>query len=83
MPVTPKLKRLFLPKEIVKQIRWHKKGKHDSKDSDIKSHLVDGKAWQALDRFDPEFARDTRSARLGLLMDRFKPQSTDSSLYSY
>jgi hypothetical protein len=49
---------MYLSEEIVKQMRWHKKGKHDSEDFDIMSHLADNEAWEALDRFDPEFARD-------------------------
>jgi hypothetical protein len=27
MPITPRLKRLFLSKETMKQMRWHKEGK--------------------------------------------------------
>ena len=63
-------------------MRWHKEGKRDSKDSDIMSHPADGEAWQALDLFDPEFARDPRSVRLGLSTDGFEPYSTNSSPYS-
>jgi hypothetical protein len=82
IPITLRLKRLFLSEETVKQMRWHKEGKRDSDDSDIMSHPTDGEAWQALDRFDPEFARDPRSVRLGLSMDGFQPHNTDSSTYS-
>jgi hypothetical protein len=71
IPITSRLKRLFLSKETAKQMRWHKEGKRDSEDSDIMSHPADGEAWQALDHFDPEFTRDPRSIRLGLLMDGF------------
>jgi hypothetical protein len=46
------------------------------------SHPADGKAWQALDHFDPKFARDPRSVHLGLSTDGFHPHSTDSSMYS-
>jgi hypothetical protein len=56
----------FLSEEIVKQMRRHKEWKHDSDDSDIMSHPANGEAWQALEHFDPEFAWDPRSARLGL-----------------
>jgi hypothetical protein len=49
---------------------------------DIMSHPADSEAWQTLDHFDPEFARDPRSVRLGLSMDGFQPHSTDSHLYS-
>jgi hypothetical protein len=43
---------------------------------------TDGEAWQALDHFNPKFARDPRSIRLDLLIDGFKPYSTYSTLYS-
>jgi hypothetical protein len=61
MPITPRLKRLYLSEETMKQMRWHKEGKHDSEDLDIMSHPADSEAWEALNRFDPEFARDHRS----------------------
>jgi hypothetical protein len=54
----------------------------DSEDPNIMSHPVNAKAWHALDHFDPEFARDPRSVRLGLLMDGFQPYSSDSTMYS-
>jgi hypothetical protein len=56
MCVTPRLKRLYLSEETAKQTRWHKEGKCDSEDPDIMSHPTDSEAWEALDRFDPEFA---------------------------
>jgi hypothetical protein len=49
---------LVLHKEIVKQMRWHKEGECDSEDPDIMPHPTDTGAWEAQDRFDPEFARD-------------------------
>jgi hypothetical protein len=53
MPITPRLKRLYLSEKIVKQISWHKEGKCDNEDHDIMSHPADSEAWEALDRFDP------------------------------
>jgi hypothetical protein len=82
IPITPRLKQLFLSEETVKQMRWHKEGKRDSEDSDIMLHPTDVKAWQALDHFDPEFAWDPRSVRLGLSTDGFQSHSIDSSPYS-
>jgi hypothetical protein len=38
MPVTPRLKWLYLSEEIAKQLRRHKEGKCDSEDPDIMSH---------------------------------------------
>jgi hypothetical protein len=52
MPVTPRLKRLYLSEERAKpmvRLGWHKKGKRDSEDPDIMSHPTDGEAWEALD----------------------------------
>jgi hypothetical protein len=71
MPITPRLKRLYLSEQIVKQMRWHKEGKRDSEDPDIMSHSADSEAREALDHFDTEFARVPRSVRLGLWIDGF------------
>jgi hypothetical protein len=73
MPVTPRLKRLYLSKEIAKQTRWHKEGKYNNEDLDIMSHPADSEVWEALDRFDPEFARGPRSVRLSLSTNGFQP----------
>jgi hypothetical protein len=82
IPIMPRLKRLFLSKETAKQMKWHHEGKHESEDPDIMSCPVDSEAWLTLDHFDPEFARDPRSVRLGLLTDGFQPHNTDSHPYS-
>jgi hypothetical protein len=82
IPITPRLKWLFLSEEIAKQMRWYHEGKRESEDPDIMSHPADSEAWQTLDHFDPEFARDPRSVRLGLSTDGFQPHSIDSHPYS-
>jgi hypothetical protein len=82
IPLTPRLKRLFLCEETTHLMRWHKKGIRDSADSDIMSHPVDGEAWHTLDYFDLEFARGLRSVRLDLSTDGFQPYSSDSTAYS-
>jgi hypothetical protein len=46
------------------------------------SHPHDTEAWEALDHFDPEFARDPMSVRLGLSIDGFQPHSEASNPYS-
>jgi hypothetical protein len=63
-------------------MRWYKEGKHDSKDPDIMSHPTDTGAWEGLDRFDLEFARDPWSVYLGLSTDGFQHHSDANSLYS-
>jgi hypothetical protein len=45
------------------------------------SHPTDAEAWHALDCFDPEFARDSRSVHLGS-SNGFQPYSSDSTAYS-
>jgi hypothetical protein len=73
---------LFLCEETTQQMRWHKEGICDNQDVDIISHPADAEAWHALDRFDPEFARDPRSVCLGLLTGGFQPYNSDSNTYS-
>jgi hypothetical protein len=63
-------------------MRWHKEGIRDSEYPDIMSHPADVEAWHALDRFDPEFAWDPRTIRLGLSMNGFQHYSSDSTTYS-
>jgi hypothetical protein len=45
IPITPRLKWLFLSEETTKQMRWHKEGKRDSEVTDIMSHPANGEAW--------------------------------------
>jgi hypothetical protein len=82
MLITPRLKWLFLSEETTKQMRGHKEGKRETEDPDIMSHPADSEAWQTLDRFDPEFARDPRRVHLGLSADGFQHHSNDSHLNS-
>jgi hypothetical protein len=82
IPITPRLKWLFMCEEIAQKMRWNKEGIRDSEDIDIMSHPIDAEAWQALDRFDLEFARDPRSVCLALSMDGFHPYSSDGTAYS-
>jgi hypothetical protein len=44
IPITPRLKHLFMTKEITKQMRWRKEGKHDIEGADIMLHPVVGEA---------------------------------------
>jgi hypothetical protein len=82
MSITPRLKRLYLYEKIAKQMRWYKEGKCDSEDPDIMSHPTDTEAWEALDHFDPKFARDPSIVRLGLSTDGFQSHSEANSPYS-
>jgi hypothetical protein len=81
MSITPRLKRLYLSEETTKHMRWHKKGKHDCEDPDIMSHPAGTEAWEALNCFDPKFARHSKCVHLGLLTDSFQPHSEASIPY--
>jgi hypothetical protein len=83
IPITPRLKWLFLCEETVQQMRWHKERIRDSEDTKIMSHPTDAEAWYALDRFDPEFTRDHRSVYLSLSTYDFQPYNSNSTEYSY
>jgi hypothetical protein len=63
VPITPRLKWLYLSKGSTRKMRWHKEGKIDSEYFTIMLHLADDEAWQPMDCFDLEFARDSRSVR--------------------
>jgi hypothetical protein len=82
IPITSRLKWLFLCEETTQQMRWHKEGICDSEDADIMSHPTDDKAWHALDCFNPEFVGDLRSVYFGLSTVGFQPYSSDSTAYS-
>jgi hypothetical protein len=45
-------------------------------------HLCDSEAWQALDNFDPNFAKDARNVRIGLAIDGFTPYNSFVASYS-
>jgi hypothetical protein len=61
-------------------MRWHKEGVHE--DDQVMVHPSDSEAWKALDDFDPDFTRDARNVRIGLVTDGFMPYNTRSSSYS-
>jgi superfamily I DNA/RNA helicase len=80
MPLTHRMKRLFLSKKIVRHMRWHKKGVREN--DQVMVHPSDTEAWKALDDFDAYFTRDARNVCIGLAMDGFTPYNTSAALYS-
>lgn len=59
MPLVSQFKHLFVSKNTIKDMRWHKEGVRDS--HDVMMHLTDTNTWKALDAFGSSFARDTRN----------------------
>jgi len=80
MPLTPRLKQLFISKKTAKHMTWHKDGRHEN--DEVMVHPADSDAWRALDNFDPDFARDSRNVRIGLATDGFSPFNVTASSYS-
>jgi hypothetical protein len=79
-PITPRLKRLYISKKIVRHMRCHKEGIREN--DGVIEDPSDGEAWKVLDRFDADFVSDARNVRLGLATDGFDPFSTNSAPYS-
>jgi hypothetical protein len=59
MPLTPRMKQLFISKKTARHMRWHKDGVCEN--DQVMVHPSDSEAWKALDDFDPDFARDARN----------------------
>jgi hypothetical protein len=71
---------MFLLKRTMIHMRWHKHGEGENKEAMV--HLSDSDAWNALDNFDPEFARYVRNVRIGLATDGFTPFGDNIASYS-
>jgi hypothetical protein len=56
MPLTPRMKQLFISKKIARHMRWHKEGVCEN--DQVMVHPSDSEAWKTLDDFDPDFTRD-------------------------
>ncbi|XP_057986632.1 uncharacterized protein LOC131171176 [Hevea brasiliensis] len=78
-PLKPRLQRLFMSKEIAKDMRWHKEKRVND---DVIRHPADAEAWKEFDKENDWFARDPRNVRLGLASDGFNPFGNMSTSYS-
>jgi hypothetical protein len=70
-PIKPRLQRLFISKDIAKQMRWHKDGRKD--DNNTLGHLADGIELKEFDKEHDWFVCDFCNVRLGLASDGFNP----------
>jgi hypothetical protein len=80
LPLTPRVKQLFLSKNTSMHMQWHQEGVRNN--DELIVHPLDGDAWKALDTFDPDFAADPRNVRIGLTTDGFTPSGQMASSYS-
>jgi hypothetical protein len=80
MPLTPRMKWLFISKKIARHMRWHKEGAREN--DQVMVHPSDSEAWKALDNFDLDFTRDARNVHIGLATDRFTLYNSSTASYS-
>jgi hypothetical protein len=80
MPLTPRLKQLFILKKTAMRMRWHKEGEREN--NNVMVHPSDGEAWKVVDNIDPDFVRDARNVRIGLATDGFTPFTEGAASYS-
>jgi hypothetical protein len=71
---------MFVSERTTIHMRRHKDGERENKE--VMVHPSDLDAWKALDNFDPEFARDARNVRIGLVTDGFTPFGDNVASYS-
>jgi hypothetical protein len=80
LPLTPRVKRLFLSKRTAMHMWWHKESVCEN--DELVVHPSDGDAWKALNTFDPDFAAEPRNVRIGLTTNGFTPFGQMASSYS-
>jgi hypothetical protein len=80
IPITPRLKQMFLLERTTIHMRWHKDGERENKE--VMVHPLDLDTWKALDNFNLEFAQDTRNVSIWLAIDGFTPFGDNAASYS-
>ncbi|XP_062118660.1 uncharacterized protein LOC133832313 [Humulus lupulus] len=78
-PITPRFQRMFRNEETISCLKWQSNNKRmDGK----MSHLVDSKAWDAVNERWPDFSLELYNLRLGPAADGIDPYKNMSSTYS-
>ena len=78
-PLTKRLQRFYMTKDIAKNMRWHSEERQ--KDGKLR-HPADSEAWKHLDHVFPNYGREIRNVRLGLASDGFNPFGMNSTGWS-
>ena len=78
-PLTPKLRRLYMPGQRTKDMRWYI---DKCVDDGIMRHSADNEEWKEFDLQHPNFALEPRNVRLGLATDGFNPFGNMNNNYS-
>ncbi|XP_042940699.1 uncharacterized protein LOC122275604 [Carya illinoinensis] len=66
-PLKPRLKRLFMSKDTIVAMRWHKEHRFD--DENVMRHPRDSVGWKEFDQEHISFSVDARNVHLGLAIE--------------
>jgi hypothetical protein len=72
LPFIPRITRMYMTEETIKQMTWHKTSKRYRGD-DIMVHPADVESWQYLDSCHPDKAAGARNVCVALATDGFNP----------
>lgn len=78
LPITPRLQRLYMSQNTAKHMGYHAQ----PRDNNVMIHPADGEAWKEFNKSFPEFDKEVRNVRLGLVTDGFTPFSAQAAPYS-
>jgi hypothetical protein len=67
LPFIPRIQRLYMTEESVKQMTWHKKGKRYNPDK--MAHTSDGEAWKHFDAIHREKVEEACNVHVALAID--------------
>ena len=81
LPFIPRLQRLFMSEESVKQMTWHKNGIRYNPDKMV--HPSDGEAWQTFDGIYADKALEARNVRVAFATHGFNPFGMMAAPYTY
>jgi hypothetical protein len=81
LPFLPRLQRLYMFEDSVKQITWHKHGHRYHPNKIV--HLSDGEAWKAFDMEYKDFGSEARNVRVAITTDGFNPYGMGAASYNY
>jgi hypothetical protein len=78
LPITSRLQRLYMSQNTAKHMEYHAQPRNKN----VMVHPSDGEAWTEFDKTFPDFAKEVRNVRLGLVTDGFTPFSANAAPYS-
>ena len=80
LPFLPRIQRLYMTEESMKQMTWHKNGKRYNPDKMV--HPSDGEAWIRFNDKHRDKADEARNVRVALATDGFNPYGMMAAPYT-